>query len=353
MSPGARMRAYLELSRASNAPTAVSNALAGTALAAVAHGAPTLPGFWRAAALSSTAIVAFYVAGMALNDLFDRVIDARERPHRPIPSGRVSPEGAAAFASVLIVGGLLLLALNDLVQLASGVVLVALIVLYDLLHARSRFTVLIMGACRAMAIITASLAFGLPESPMPAVGPAILLLVYVAGFSLVARREAMFSAAEPAQVCGHCDYPVPNERCRCPECGRDLDPARRGDIVPPGSRPRRHRFRFAPYVGVIPVLAFVFIPLSVLQRVSHDPLEIALLIGTVVMPAIFLAWTTGAARLIERIPPAVGPAVTMWIAAISLSDAYLALLARSMPMAIVCIACFLLTRAAQRRIAGT
>src|SRR5262245_63491269 len=32
----------------------------------------------------------FYSGGMALNDAFDAEIDARERPERPIPSGRVS-----------------------------------------------------------------------------------------------------------------------------------------------------------------------------------------------------------------------------------------------------------------------
>ncbi|MGH8999965.1 MAG: UbiA family prenyltransferase, partial [Acidimicrobiia bacterium] len=32
---------------------------------------------------------ALYLAGMALNDWADRDIDARERPGRPIPSGRV------------------------------------------------------------------------------------------------------------------------------------------------------------------------------------------------------------------------------------------------------------------------
>lgn len=32
-----------------------------------------------------------YLAGMALNDWADREVDARERPERPIPSGRVAP----------------------------------------------------------------------------------------------------------------------------------------------------------------------------------------------------------------------------------------------------------------------
>ncbi len=35
-----------------------------------------------------------YAAGVTLNDWFDRELDARERPGRPIPSGRVSAAAA-------------------------------------------------------------------------------------------------------------------------------------------------------------------------------------------------------------------------------------------------------------------
>jgi 4-hydroxybenzoate polyprenyltransferase len=53
--------------------------------------------------LSSSLI---YLAGMALNDWADRHIDARERPSRPIPSGRVSAPAALALASGLTAAGL-------------------------------------------------------------------------------------------------------------------------------------------------------------------------------------------------------------------------------------------------------
>lgn len=39
-----------------------------------------------------------YEAGMALNDFTDRDEDARERPHRPLPSGRIRPRAALAAA---------------------------------------------------------------------------------------------------------------------------------------------------------------------------------------------------------------------------------------------------------------
>jgi 4-hydroxybenzoate polyprenyltransferase len=37
-----------------------------------------------------------YLAGIVFNDVFDRKVDARERPTRPIPSG-VVPLGVAAL----------------------------------------------------------------------------------------------------------------------------------------------------------------------------------------------------------------------------------------------------------------
>lgn len=41
----------------------------------------------------------------AFNDYFDRDIDRRNAPGRPIPSGRVSPRAALAFSALLLAGG--------------------------------------------------------------------------------------------------------------------------------------------------------------------------------------------------------------------------------------------------------
>src|SRR5215213_1226074 len=54
-----------------------------------------------------------YLAGMALNDYADRDVDAVERPGRPIPSGRVSPEFALGLAGALTLGGALIAVAAD------------------------------------------------------------------------------------------------------------------------------------------------------------------------------------------------------------------------------------------------
>ena len=68
------------LGRVSNLPTVWSNVLGAMSLAAM-----TVP--IREAAFTALAMSLLYVGGMYLNDAFDRDIDARERPERPIPSG--------------------------------------------------------------------------------------------------------------------------------------------------------------------------------------------------------------------------------------------------------------------------
>ncbi|OPG10442.1 UbiA family prenyltransferase, partial [Microbispora sp. GKU 823] len=88
------MRAWLELVRAPAALSVPGDTLAGAAAA----GRSARPGL-------AAASVLLYWAGMALNDWSDRKIDAKERPERPIPSGRISPEGALGLAAALTGAG--------------------------------------------------------------------------------------------------------------------------------------------------------------------------------------------------------------------------------------------------------
>jgi 4-hydroxybenzoate polyprenyltransferase len=312
---GARLWAYVELARLSNAPTVASNAVAGAGLAAIAQSSGEPLRNWTGIALTAAACSAFYVAGMALNDLIDRRIDADERPFRPIPSGRVSPSGAAAFASVGVIGGLWLLSGRGSPALTAGVILVALIVAYDLLHHRTRLAVFLMGGCRAMVYVTGALAAGLPSTWFPILLPATVLLAYVAGFSLIARHEA-----EAA------------------------------DSVGPG------RSDFAALVRLLP-----FLPLaSVLvladpsrHRLPRSVGEFALLGAGAIVAAALVSWIAAAGKAVAERPPRIGRAVTMWIAGISLIDAFLLVLAGSLPWAAAAVGAFFLTRLLQRRIAGT
>lgn len=162
------MRAWLEIMRISNLPTVVSNAIAGAAIGAAAgwSAGDALPwyrgsgGLWWLVAAPPLA----YIAGMILNDAFDAAIDARERPTRPIPSGRITR--VQAFAAGF---GLLACAIaaaqraNSQTALGCTVALAACVLAYNAIHARTAASVLLLAFSRALAaIIPMSAAFGEP-----------------------------------------------------------------------------------------------------------------------------------------------------------------------------------------------
>ena len=98
-----RWSVALTLGRVSNLPTVWTNALAGVVLAGGAAGDARVP--WILLAMSL-----FYVAGMYLNDAFDREFDARQRPERPIPSGEVAARTVFTAGFGMLTAGVALLA---------------------------------------------------------------------------------------------------------------------------------------------------------------------------------------------------------------------------------------------------
>src|SRR5919199_644904 len=90
---------YAQLVRLPN----VFTAMADIGMAALVAGA--LPGHAAAVALLVLASSCLYCAGMVWNDYFDLEQDKRERPFRPIPSGRVTPRQAALFGAALLAAG--------------------------------------------------------------------------------------------------------------------------------------------------------------------------------------------------------------------------------------------------------
>jgi len=78
-------------------------------------------------------------ASMAVNDYYDRVIDAVNEPHRPIPSGRVSPKNALLLTVILSIFGL---ATSLLVSFAAfGIAFVAwsLMMIYSMWGKKTGF----------------------------------------------------------------------------------------------------------------------------------------------------------------------------------------------------------------------
>jgi 4-hydroxybenzoate polyprenyltransferase len=180
-------RAWLQLARISNAPTTVSNTVAGAVLVSTTAPVGTV-------AVVAVAMMLFYTAGMILNDVLDVEIDRRERPERPLPSGQVS-SGAALFAVIsLFFVGEVLVGIASWEAALAGLGLVALIVLYDAWHKGNGFSPLLMAGCRAAVYIIAGLAVA--DALNAALwGAAGVLFVYVVGLTQVAKAEGSGIAA--------------------------------------------------------------------------------------------------------------------------------------------------------------
>lgn len=183
MSSADHFRAHLALARISNTPTVVSNVLAGAVLAA-----PLM--LDRKIAFVVIAMALFYTAGMYLNDIFDYDIDVRERPERPLPSGRVQVTVAWILTIVMIGLGLLLLGTVSAASLVSGAVLVALIVVYDLWHKGNPIGPLLMAGTRVLVYVTAFAAYSTDFSSELVLW-CVVMLAYVAGLTFIAKTESL------------------------------------------------------------------------------------------------------------------------------------------------------------------
>ncbi len=115
------LRGGLELARPANCVAA--GALTATGAFVAGIGEAVVP---AALAVATTAVAV--AAGNAINDYFDRDIDAINRPDRPIPRGAVSPRGALVLSAALFVLAIGFAALLPLAALAIAAVnLVALV----------------------------------------------------------------------------------------------------------------------------------------------------------------------------------------------------------------------------------
>ncbi len=179
----AKAHAHLALARISNAPTVVSNVLAGVALAGA-----TSPVTLGATLLLALAMVLYYTAGMYLNDLFDLGVDRLERPERPLPSGRLTQTEALGTTVLLFSIGTFCLSLLGAAPLISGLVLVALIVFYDAWHKTNPLSPVLMASTRVMVYFTAFVAFA-PALTFALLFWALLLGLYIVGLTYIAKTE--------------------------------------------------------------------------------------------------------------------------------------------------------------------
>lgn len=176
-------RAVLALARVPNVPTVWTNVLAGWLLAGGGFG-------WRLPAAMAGGTL-LYAAGCTLNDAFDEKWDRAHKPDRLIPSGAMSARSVWRLGFAEMAAGVLLFALAAPGAWWLPLLLAAAILLYDLRHKETPWSVVVMGACRALLTLSAgAAALDSAGGPPAAVFiAAAALWIYIIALSLLARRE--------------------------------------------------------------------------------------------------------------------------------------------------------------------
>lgn len=179
----------LKLGRISNLPTVWTNVLAGLALAGGATGDARV--LWLMLSLSLC-----YIAGMFLNDAFDREFDARHRPERPIPSREVTAGTVFGAGFAMLAAGVALLVWvgygfaegTGWRPAAAGLGLGVSIVFYDWHHKQNPLSPIVMGLCRMLVYATAGYAV-VVDPPLRVFSMGFLLLCFLIGLTYIATEE--------------------------------------------------------------------------------------------------------------------------------------------------------------------
>ncbi len=358
---GPTLRAWCELARLSNAPTVLSNAIAGAALGELtaltathsSHGEVIRGLIVRAdrsifdarslaLLLAILLPLASYIGGMMLNDAFDAATDARERRARPIPSGRVARSHAfiAGVACLIVALGAAAMT-GSMLVLAATLVLVGAVVTYNALHALSASSVLLLALCRALACVIPMLAFAGDSWKSCATNGAVVLpaalAVWTLALSLMARHEVASSASA------------------------SLSPSSPASASTSISAPSLARSRRRAAILLSPMLiagACVFMltqgPLAEAEYLSQGDVEAMLRRVLPLGLGVWMATDVIRARVqVERNPRATPMAVGVWISCLALIDAMALFAVGQSVLAVVAVCLAVLTRRLQRSIAGS
>lgn len=199
--PSFHLRPYLQLLRPANIITAWADILLGFVASGIYLPASesvffqVTTGHLASLAWLLIATTGLYGGGIVLNDVFDLEIDRRERPERPLPSGRASLRGAILLGISLLLLGVTAAAMvhprSALIAFVTGL----LAVIYDAYGKHVRWWgPLNMGACRG-----GNLLLGMSLAPIPDYGWWLVLfpILYIGAITLISRGEVGGSGRRP------------------------------------------------------------------------------------------------------------------------------------------------------------
>ncbi len=142
--------------------------------------------------LLCAASICFYSGGMVLNDVFDYAEDKRDRPFRPLPSGRIKRSLALRAGLLLLIIGVALALLNlpleDWWPHGLPIFLLPVLILAYNLGLKATFLgPLTMGLCRGLNLLLGATVIPVPD-PL-ALWAAMTVTMYITGVTIIARGE--------------------------------------------------------------------------------------------------------------------------------------------------------------------
>ena len=289
------LKGFAKLMRLSNLPTCLANVLTGAAIG-MRFGDISLV---KIAAVAF-AVCCYYCGGMILNDLCDIGYDRKHRSDRPLAAGTVSFQAALILTLLMFAAATGIIIFTASHAISPAVALLGCIVLYDVIHKKNSFSVILMGLCRSLVYVTAAVAVAAGQNSFAAVKfslPfAILLGFYTLSITIIAR---------------------------CEDNGK-LD--------------------FRKWLSIMMPLAMFIIIFVVRPRQ---------ILYAVIVAAIFAGWMLRGCGYVFSKPPKIKHAVLTWLSGMCLVDMwFLTVLDRPL-FAIVAFACFLITFDGHKRISGT
>lgn len=186
------IKSYLALVRFPNLFTLPSNIFAGYLSVQLHHSIEI-----DTVILLVLVSVSLYAAGVIFNDVADRKIDLKERPNRPIPSGKITLRNAIFLASLLLATSIVTSFFISVTTFIVVVILIVLILLYDFLLKNSLLDPAIMSGTRVLNVLlgaSTSLSFFEGEADYVLYGLFLVCtseFIYISGISILSKYETV------------------------------------------------------------------------------------------------------------------------------------------------------------------
>lgn len=179
------LKPWIQIIRPSNVLTAISDVLAGVAIACLFlhHDLPEVNNL----ILITISSMLLYTGGIVFNDVFDAALDQVERPERPIPSGRIKKSSAAILGAAAFAIGCALAFLVNVSAFSISLAIVLMCLLYNG-KAKHHFIAgpIVMGTCRGLNLL---LGMALLPASLEYWYIAIVPIIYIASVTNISRGE--------------------------------------------------------------------------------------------------------------------------------------------------------------------